>query len=76
MNPFLRAIDALNAVGARYVIVGGLAAYLHGTRRITVDLDLILDLQPEAAAKAVEALLSAGFQSRSGEGSGRRLASA
>jgi predicted nucleotidyltransferase len=64
VNPFLKAIDALNNSGARYVIVGGLAGYLHGTRRITVDLDLILDLRSQESLRAIDALLSAGFQSR------------
>jgi len=64
MNPFLRVIDALNAAGASYVIVGGFAAYLHGSRRATVDLDIVVDLQETEARKAVRALLSLGFQSR------------
>ena len=52
MNPFLRAIEVLNRHAVRYVIVGGLAAYLHGTRRVTVDLDIVVDLRPEEARKA------------------------
>jgi hypothetical protein len=64
MNPFLRAIDALNSHDVRYVIVGGFAGYMHGTRRITVDLDIVIDLSPDKARKSIEALLSSGFAAR------------
>ncbi len=64
MNPFLRVIEALNQHQVRYVVVGGFAAYMHGSRRVTVDLDLIVDLTPSEARKAVEALLAAGLQAR------------
>lgn len=64
MNPFLRVIKALNDHGVRYVIVGGFAAYLHGNRRITVDLDIVVDLDPSEARKAVDAVLSTGMQPR------------
>lgn len=63
-NPFLRVIDALNRHDVRYVIVGGFAAYLHGTRRLTIDLDLVVDLAPDAARNAIDALLSIGLSSR------------
>jgi len=64
VNPFLRTIDALNAHQVRYVIVGGFAAYLHGSRRATVDIDLVVDLSPAEAKKAIEALLGIGMHSR------------
>ena len=64
MNPFLRVIDALNGHQVRYVVVGGFASYLHGTRRVTVDLDIVVDLQEAEARKAIEALLSIGLKSR------------
>lgn len=50
-NPFLIAISALNSAGSRYVIVGGFAAFLHGTRRVTVDLDVIVYLEATQARK-------------------------
>lgn len=64
MNPFLRTIDALNAHQVHYVIVGGFAAFLHGSRRVTVDLDIVVDLSTDEARKAISALLSIGMQSR------------
>lgn len=63
-NPFLRVIEALNTHGIRYVVVGGFAAMLHGSDRVTVDLDLILDLDPPRARAAIAALRSIGLESR------------
>lgn len=64
MNSFIRIIDGLNARGVQYVVVGGFAAYIHGSRRVTFDLDLVVDLRPDEARKAIEALLAVGLQSR------------
>jgi predicted nucleotidyltransferase len=46
----------LNDAGVRYVVVGGLAVVLQGHARLTADVDLIVDLEPGAAAKAIETL--------------------
>jgi len=35
---------------------------LHGVDRLTADMDLVVDLAPEQAAKAIEALLALGFK--------------
>ena len=53
---------ALNDAGARYVIVGGLAVVLHGHRRLTADLDLVIDLTPVEAAKTISALEGLGLR--------------
>ena len=55
---------ALNASQTRYVVVGGVATVLHGYARLTADIDLILDLEPEAAARAMRALCGLGLQPR------------
>ena len=55
---------ALNASGTRYVVVGGVATVLHGYARLTADIDLILDLEEEAASKAMRALGGLGLQPR------------
>jgi hypothetical protein len=55
---------ALNAAGARYVVVGGLATVLHGFARLTADVDLIVDLEPEAATKTMETLVQLGLRAR------------
>ncbi len=55
---------ALNANGVRYVVVGGLATVLHGYARLTADVDLIVDLSPAEARKAIETLTVLGFRAR------------
>ena len=64
MSPIESIIDALNRAGVRYVVVGGVAVVLHGFARLTADLDLIVDLQPDRARQAIEALQSLGLRPR------------
>ena len=45
----------------RYVVIGGIAAILHGVPRMTFDLDILIDPAPENAAKLLRALLECGF---------------
>ena len=54
MPIFEPVFSALNKAGVRYVVVGGLAVVLHGYPRYTADLDIVLDLEPVAAGKAME----------------------
>lgn len=55
---------ALEASGARYVVVGGVATVLHGHARLTADIDLIVDLEPRAARSVFEALVAIGLRPR------------
>jgi len=52
----------LEARKLRYVVVGGLALVLHGVDRLTADIDLAVDLAPEAAAILIATLLAAGYR--------------
>jgi hypothetical protein len=61
---FEPVFDALNRAGVRYVVVGGVAVVLHGHPRLTADLDLVVDLSPCEARKAIEALLGLGLRTR------------
>jgi predicted nucleotidyltransferase len=61
MIPFERVFRLLNEHDIRYVIVGGIAVILHGSPRLTADLDIIIDLEPTNARRAIEVLKSAGF---------------
>lgn len=45
----------LNELGARYVVVGGLAIQQAGYLRATMDVDLIIDVSPENEAKVLQA---------------------
>ena len=56
--------DALNRAGVRYVVVGGLATVLHGFARLTADIDIVVDLSPPEAVKAIEALVRLGLRPR------------
>jgi hypothetical protein len=61
---FLSVLRAFQDAQIRYVLVGGLAVLLHGVDRLTADIDLIVDLAPEQASRAIETLLALGFRSQ------------
>lgn len=56
--------EELNRANVRYVVVGGLATVLHGFARLTADVDLVVDLEPKEAEKAIHALVGMGFRPR------------
>lgn len=62
MSIFEPILARLNEEGGRYVVVGGLAVVLHGHARLTVDLDLVVDLEQDAARRTIAALLSLGLR--------------
>ena len=64
MPIFEPVFRALNEAGVRYVVVGGLAVVLHGYPRLTADVDIVLDLEPVSARKAMEALKAIGLKAR------------
>lgn len=45
----------------RYVVIGGVAAILHGVPRATFDLDILIEATPENARRLLTALLDAGL---------------
>lgn len=47
---------ALNAAGAKYVLIGGVAVILHGYLRGTKDIDLLVETSPENVKKIKKAL--------------------
>ncbi len=54
----------LHGDGIRYVVVGGVALVLHGVVRLTVDLDLMVDLAPENLTRFVAAMNALGYRPR------------
>lgn len=46
-----RIARALNAAGARYVLIGGFAVIAHGGSRFTKDIDLLVDDEPANVAR-------------------------
>ena len=59
---FEPVFQALDRAGVRYVVVGGVAVVLHGHPRLTADLDLAVDLEPEPAVRAIEVLTGLGLR--------------
>ncbi|MDD5262144.1 MAG: hypothetical protein PHD76_09895 [Methylacidiphilales bacterium] len=57
-------VKTLNDANVQYLIVGGLAVNAHGYERLTVDVDLVIGLQPENITRALYALRSIGYQTR------------
>ena len=55
---------ALREAGVRYLVVGGMAVVAHGYGRLTVDIDLFVDLEENNIKAALGALAGLGFQPR------------
>lgn len=64
MALFEPLFKSLNDAGVRYVVVGGLAVLLHGHARLTVDVDLVVDLDEGQALRAIDALVAMGLRPR------------
>ncbi len=52
----VRICRALNAAGARYVLIGGFAVLAHGASRFTKDIDFLVDDAPENIARVKQGL--------------------
>ncbi|MFN7974150.1 MAG: DUF6036 family nucleotidyltransferase [Acidobacteriota bacterium] len=60
-EPILAALDRGDV---RYILVGGVAVVLHGHARLTADVDMVIDLDPAEARKAIAALVDLGMRAR------------
>jgi predicted nucleotidyltransferase len=54
---FTEIIGALTNAGVRFVVVGGVAAGVHGSTRVTFDLDICYDPAPENTERLATVLL-------------------
>jgi hypothetical protein len=54
--------QTLGAHNIRYMVVGGLAVNAHGYLRLTLDVDLLIDLAPDNITRALEALNTLGYR--------------
>jgi predicted nucleotidyltransferase len=61
---FLEFLRNLTRRGADFVIVGGVAARLHGSTRLTHDVDIVPSLHPEAWRRAIDAIWESGGRPR------------
>ena len=53
-----RTLQELHRGGVEFIIVGGVAATIHGSARVTQDLDIVYARTPENIARLVAALAS------------------
>ena len=60
MTDFKAALGALSGAGVRFIIIGGAAATVHGSARLTQDLDIVYARDLENIRRLTSAL--AGFQ--------------
>jgi hypothetical protein len=51
----------LNAAGAKYLVIGGVACVLHGYVRATTDLDILIECSEKNAERVLAALARAGY---------------
>ena len=61
LNRLRDVFESLQRHEVRYVVIGGIAAILHGVPRATLDLDLLIDPTPDNAARLLAALFEAGL---------------
>lgn len=52
---------ALTQADVRFLVAGGLAVNVHGLPRMTLDIDLVVQLDPDNIARTFQALASAGY---------------
>lgn len=52
---------SLSAHEVRYLVIGGVAAVVHGVPRTTFDVDLLIEASPENATRLLAALREAGI---------------
>ncbi|MBA3557465.1 MAG: hypothetical protein H0W30_02590 [Gemmatimonadaceae bacterium] len=53
---FEQILAALVGAGVRFVVVGGVAGTVHGSARLTIDIDICYDTAPESVARLVRIL--------------------
>jgi hypothetical protein len=53
--------ESLQRHEVRYLVIGGIAAVLHGVPRATFDLDILIEASRENAQRLLDALLNAGL---------------
>jgi hypothetical protein len=59
LNLLKDVFSSLQRHKVRYVVIGGIAAVLHGVPRATFDLDILIDAKHDNAKKLLDALLEA-----------------
>ena len=60
LNRLQAVFASLHSHDVRYLVIGGIAAVLHGVPRATFDLDILIEATPENARRVLSALAEAG----------------
>ncbi|MFA6956535.1 MAG: DUF6036 family nucleotidyltransferase [Thermoanaerobaculia bacterium] len=61
LNRLKDVFSSLQQGEVRYVVIGGIAAVLHGVPRATFDLDMLIDARPENVDRLLRAFAAAGL---------------
>lgn len=61
LNRLQGVFESFRSHEVKYLVIGGIAAVLHGVPRATFDLDILIDPTPENAERLLEALREAKF---------------
>lgn len=61
LNQLRGVFASLQQHNVKYVVIGGIAAVLHGVPRATFDLDILIEATPENAQRLLAALAASQF---------------
>jgi tRNA nucleotidyltransferase/poly(A) polymerase len=61
LNRLLDVFSSFHKHEVRYLVIGGIAAVLHGVPRATFDLDILIEASPDNARELLDALTEAHF---------------
>jgi hypothetical protein len=61
LNRLLDVFSSFQKQNVRYLVIGGIAAVLHGVPRATFDLDILIEASPDNAQRMLDALMEAKF---------------
>lgn len=64
LESIIAIVKTLDEAGVRFLVAGGVAVNLHGYARMTQDLDLVVELSPDNARAAMQALASLDYRPR------------
>ena len=61
LNRLLDVFASFQKREVKYLVIGGIAAVLHGVPRATFDLDILIEASPDNAQRLLDALIDASF---------------
>ncbi len=61
LNRYLAVFASLNSHDVKYLVIGGIAAFVHGGVRPTFDLDILIEATPDNAGRLLRAFEEIGL---------------